>query len=362
MANKGPSSTAVLIELGKRLENEAVEATHPDAATCQELLDSISEVAEEPMTTTTLKAAGIGLRVRRAVKAFRRYKRREETWAGPLEKGDSLIQQWKEDCAVSIVAVTPKQTKESGLPTTIAAYRSRLVQHKKDLFKDPPVLPPVTGTLAKVETRNCGLPKRDAATGQLSFLPGAQSSEVLKSKYLKDFRPNKTPEEILRAGAFGGTYFRSIVSSVTNVKYSSSDVLKDTVDASWIAGLNQTTTLVSQSYNASINKFGVKCGGSLGMWESSGWISEVDPYGWFQWYCRFYQGRRCDDDERQISRWLKSAGPKGRFRSQLCNKILAAKTGADDPAVSPEIRQTLLHWGLEITEGVLERHRQRVGK
>merc|ERR1712025_882347 len=78
----------------------------------------------------------------------------------------------------------------------------------------------------------------------------------------------------------------------------------------------------SQVYRKHINKYGVKCGGSLGMWESSGWISDSDPYGWFQWYCRFYNGRRCEDDSRQISRWLKSAGAKGRFRSQLCNKIL----------------------------------------
>ena len=97
------------------------------------------------------------------------------------------------------------------------------------------------------------------------------------------------------------------------------------------------------------------------MWESSGWIVDCDPYGWFQWYCRFYQGRRCSDDARQISRWCKSAGPKGRFRSQLCNKILAAKTSCGNASISPVIRQTLLHWGLEITEIVLEKHRKRVG-
>ena len=39
-----------------------------------------------------------------------------------------------------------------------------------------------------------------------------------------------------------------------------------------------------------MNKYGVKCGGTLDMWESSGWISAIDPYGWFQWYCRFYLG------------------------------------------------------------------------
>lgn len=89
---------------------------------------------------------------------------------------------------------------------------------------------------------------------------------------------------------------------------------------------------------------------------------DCDPYGWFQWYCRFYQGRRCSDDARQVSRWLKSAGPKGRFRSQLCNKILAANTSHDDRSISPVIRQTMLHWGLDITPQVLEQHKKRVGK
>ena len=70
-----------------------------------------------------------------------------------------------------------------------------------------------------------------------------------------------------------------------------------------------------------VNRYRVKCGGSLGMWESSGWISALDPYGWFQWYCRFYLGRRCTDDERQIQRWLGGHGPKGRFRLQLMNKV-----------------------------------------
>ena len=46
-------------------------------------------------------------------------------------------------------------------------------------------------------------------------------------------------------------------------------------------------------------KYKAKCGsGGLGVWESNGWMSDVDPYGWFQWYCRFYQGRRCSDDQR----------------------------------------------------------------
>ena len=58
--------------------------------------------------------------------------------------------------------------------------------------------------------------------------------------------------------------------------------------------------------------FQAKCGGSLEMWESSGWIKECDPYGWFMWYTRFYLGRRTDDDERQIGRWKALTGDKVR--------------------------------------------------
>ena len=68
-----------------------------------------------------------------------------------------------------------------------------------------------------------------------------------------------------------------------------------------------------KNYDPTVNTYKVKCGGDLEMWESSGWIKEVDPYGWFMWYCRFYLGRRCEDDERQIGRWKNCTGPKGKW-------------------------------------------------
>jgi hypothetical protein len=119
--------------------------------------------------------------------------------------------------------------------------------------------------------------------------------------------------------------------------------------------------MCSATYDVTVNKWGSKCGGSLGMWESSGWISDVDPYGWFQWYCRFFAGRRCSDDERQIGRWNSLAGPKGRFRSQMCGKIHNSGKKVGDASVSPVVRQTLHHWGLEITDKKMAEYKKKKG-
>ena len=68
----------------------------------------------------------------------------------------------------------------------------------------------------------------------------------------------------------------------------------------------------------SLNKYGVKCGTSLRLWENKGWISGIDPYGWFQWYVRYWLGRRSKDDERQFNRWKKIVS---RFSGNLVKMI-----------------------------------------
>merc|ERR1712086_972025 len=120
----------------------------------------------------------------------------------------------------------------------------------------------------------------------------------------------------------------------------------------WLEGLNIKKMISNdyKNYDATVNTYKVKCGGDLEMWESSGWITEIDPYGWFMWYCRFYLGRRCYDDERQIKRWRNFASDKGRFRNSLITMIRKKEKKWNDHIVSPKIRQGLQHWAYELTE------------
>lgn len=161
------------------------------------------------------------------------------------------------------------------------------------------------------------------------------------------FRPNLTPKEVLQRGSFGGGYFRPIQSGVLGKRLAGDwrELPKD-----WLDGMDAKTMLSSSAYRPEVNKFGVKCGQSLEQWEGSGWIVPQDPRGWFQWYCRFFQGRRTEDDDRQISRWFGIAGPKGRWKRTLIRKCIQAGREHDDANVSPVIRQTLQHWAYELTK------------
>ena len=85
----------------------------------------------------------------------------------------------------------------------------------------------------------------------------------------------------------------------------------------------------------------------LRFWENKGWINEIDPYGWFQWYFRYWLGRRLEDDKIQINRWKKIVS---RFRSKLVKMSKDVGSKHDDYSISPKIRQTLLHWVYEFTE------------
>jgi hypothetical protein len=159
-----------------------------------------------------------------------------------------------------------------------------------------------------------------------------------------EFRPNKSPRQMFKAGVFGGTYWRPITSKVTKKYYVNAH---KTLPKSWWKGI-PVCKLVATKCDKTINKYGVTSGTSLDAWEKKKWIKKQDPYGWVQWYCHFYNGRRTEDDERQIKRWLAFAGPNGRFRRRLINMCKKQRKKYNDKTVSPVIRQGLLQWGYEL--------------
>ena len=140
---------------------------------------------------------------------------------------------------------------------------------------------------------------------------------------------------------FGDTHFRDIYSGFNGKWHRKSwkefDQLKD-IDKKYYC---------SNYYDVSVYKYSVKCGKSLRFWESKGWINEIDLHGWFQWYFRYWLGRRSEDHERQINRWKKIVSS---VRGKLVKMIKDAGSKFDDYSISPKTRKILLHWGHELTE------------
>src|SRR5205809_5074576 len=109
-------------------------------------------------------------------------------------------------------------------------------------------------------------------------------SEPMGRNFNPLFRPELTPKEMLRLGVFGGKYMTDC---------------RAEFPASWFA----RAKLSPGCYDSRLNYFRVKASQSLAQWRRQGWIHPQDPRGWFQWYCRYYSGRRSADDRRQIRRW-----------------------------------------------------------
>ena len=100
-----------------------------------------------------------------------------------------------------------------------------------------------------------------------------------------NFRPQLTPQQMLRLGVFGGKYMNDC---------------RREFPASWF----KKAKLSPAGRDPSINFFGVNASQPLSAWRRKGWIHRDDPRGWFQWYCRYYLGRRMPhEDSRQIKRW-----------------------------------------------------------
>mmetsp|Transcript_5852 Transcript_5852/g.11740 ORF Transcript_5852/g.11740 Transcript_5852/m.11740 type:complete len:347 (+) Transcript_5852:58-1098(+) len=336
-----------VVEIASQLKLLLTKAA--DSTEVDNLLDTFAKEYADTMTIGLIGTSGVG-------KVLTKIGKSKAMPDSTKEKAKKIIVQLKKAADVERAAIAEEKRLSSGpgtspeLPRSSKEYHRRLVDQNKELYKDPAIMP--TFVPVKISRVTADAPTRDEETGNFIF------------EDYPEFMPNRSPEQVLRGGSFGGTYFRNIISAVTNVKYKGSEVVADSCKPEWVQGLDKKM-LTSSSYNVKLNKWGAKCGGSLGMWESSGWISDVDPYGWFQWYCRFFQGRRTDDDDRQVKRWAALAGPKGRFRNGLIKKILNSglkeAQAIGSSTISPVVRQTLWHWGMEIDKEKIETYKDLKG-
>ena len=144
-------------------------------------------------------------------------------------------------------------------------------------------------------------------------------TEQVGKKFHPEFRPQLSPKEMLELGVFGG-------------KYMSDCTAEFPVD--WF----EKARLCSEIHDPDLNLFGVNASQTLAEWRRKGWIYKEDPRGWFQWYCRYYMGRRCPDDERQIKRWKSMRRHIGQI-TKNCRPL--------DLDCRPRQRQALLHWAYD---------------
>ena len=151
------------------------------------------------------------------------------------------------------------------------------------------------------------------------------------------FEPMFTPKEMLEKGIFGGTYFAELIDH------------KDFPEE-WFENIDESF-YKTEKYLTKVNFFKIKSGQSQEEWEAKGWMHKDDPRGWFEWYCKYFLGRRHEDDERQIKRWAAFCGPKGRWRNIIYAKIHASGCGIENSQdVSRRIQQSLLHWSYMVNE------------
>jgi hypothetical protein len=138
--------------------------------------------------------------------------------------------------------------------------------------------------------------------------------------FAADFTPDLTPPELLRLGVFCGKYMTDT---------------RGEFPAEWFDGAR----LAVGRRDCSLNFFGVDASQKLSVWRANGWLHEDDPRGWFQWYCRYFMGRRlADEDRRQIGRWKAIRRHVGQIRRN-CD--------CGDLSCRPRQRQALLHWAYD---------------
>ena len=145
-------------------------------------------------------------------------------------------------------------------------------------------------------------------------------TEPVGKNFDPDFRPHLTPPEMLELGVFGGLYFGDKPIEFPKGWWAKAKLSPD------------------GKQHKELNFFKVNASQPLSVWKQKGWIHPDDPRGWFQWYCRYYLGRRHEDDERQIKRWKAIA----RHVAQVKHNCRAG-----DIHCRPRQRQALLHWAYD---------------
>tara|TARA_R110000744_G_scaffold19900_9_gene52338 strand:+ start:82 stop:594 length:513 start_codon:yes stop_codon:yes gene_type:complete len=164
------------------------------------------------------------------------------------------------------------------------------------------------------------------------------------------FNPMLTPREMVEMGVFGGCYFGVEVMNTSSCDYQELfDYHFKDLDPSLYLG---------KTYKKKINKFNIKSGASYSHWYDQGWMHDDDPYGWFEWYCKYTMGREHEDDERQILRWQSFCGKTGRWKKRIYIRIEETK----DMNVSPRIQQSLLHWGYLVNENDHEEYKESINR
>ena len=134
------------------------------------------------------------------------------------------------------------------------------------------------------------------------------------------FRPELTPKQMLRLGVFCGKYMNDC---------------RNEFPANWFA----RARLSKAGRDCALNLFGVDASQPLSVWRKNGWIHPDDPRGWFQWYCRYYMGRRNSiEDDRQIKRWK-------AIRRHIAQIKRRCEPG--DLTCRRRQRQALLHWAYD---------------
>ena len=138
-------------------------------------------------------------------------------------------------------------------------------------------------------------------------------------KFDPAFKPHFSPQKMLELGVFEGKYLN--------------DCRKE-FPAEWFAKAK-----LSEKSDLSLNCFGIKSRQPLQVWQEKGWIIGPDPRGWFQWYCRYWMGRRLPEiDQVQIGRWRAFARHAGQVRKNCEPHCLECR---------PRQRQALLQWSYD---------------